>query len=88
MSQSKENSEILDKKFEERDFVSPNISEKMPIINTEKKTKIAEFYEITLEQLENLISSYSDTNNKTTVLENVELLGGTKGILQKLKTSA
>ena len=45
-------------------------------------------YEITSEQLENLVSSYTDTNNKKTLLENIEMLGGTKGILKKLKSSS
>ena len=72
------------KKSEENEILTLNHSENIPIFNRQ----ISEEYGITSEQLENLISSYTDTNNKSSVLENIEILGGTAGILQKLKTSS
>ena len=47
-----------------------------------------EKYGITSTQLENVVSDYTDLNNKTTLLESIELLGGTEGIIQKLNSSA
>ena len=72
------------KKSEENEILTLNHSENIPIFNRQ----ISDEYGITSEQLENLISSYTDTNNKSSVLENIEILGGTAGILQKLKTSS
>ena len=71
----------------DNDIYSINQSEKIPIFNKDE-SKLSEEYGITSEELENLASSYNDTNNKLSILENIEILGGTKGILQKLKTSA
>ena len=70
------------------DILPINQSEKIPIFNRQSELKLLDTFEITSEQLENLVSSYTDTNNKNTLLENIEMLGGTKGILQKLNTSA
>ena len=47
-----------------------------------------EKYGITSTQLENVVSDYTDLNNKTTLLESIELLGGTEEIIQKLNSSA
>ena len=77
-------SKIEVKKSEENEINSTHFSEKTPII---KREKFTEPYGITSEELENLVLSYNDANNKTSVIENIEMLGGTKGILQKLKTS-
>ena len=44
-------------------------------------------YEISSVQLEDLVSLYIDENNNNLLYENFELLGGTQGIMEKLKTS-
>ena len=88
MSKNHKRSKEFAIKFEEKDTSSHNISEKIPIINTESTSKVSESFEITSEELENLISSYTDNNIKSTFLENLGSLGGTNGILQKLNTSA
>ena len=72
----------------DNDILSANQSEIIPIFNRKNESKLSDIYGITSEQLENVISSYTDTNNKNSVFENIELLGGTEGILQKLKTSS
>ena len=48
---------------------------------------IQDKFGITSTELENVVSNYTDLNNKTTLLESIELLGGTKGIIQKLNSS-
>ena len=77
-------SKIGRKRSEENEILTLNHSEQKPIFNICN----SEEYGVTSEQLENLVSSYTDTYNKKTVLENIEILGGTKGILEKLKTSS
>ena len=77
-------SQLEFKKTEENEIISTNFSEKTPIIS---RRELSNPYEITSEELENLVLSYADTNSKASVTENLENLGGTKGILQKLKTS-
>ena len=77
-------SQLEFKRTEENETISTNFSEKTPIIS---RRKLSDPFEITSEELENLVISYSDTNSKASVTENLEMLGGTKGILQKLKTS-
>ena len=72
----------------DNEILSSNQSEKIPIFNRSNEPKLSDVYGITSEQLENVVSSYTDTNNKNTLFESFELLGGTKGILQKLKTSS
>ena len=53
-----------------------------------RKIKIkTEKFDITSSQLENVVSNYTDLNNKTTLLESIELLGGTQGIINKLNSS-
>ena len=81
-------SRIERKQSLENDIYSTNQSEIIPIFNMQNDSKLPDTFGINSEQLENLVSSYTDTNNKNTVLENIEMLGGTKGILQKLNTSA
>ena len=75
------------KKPEENETLSLNLLEKMPIFDINDESKSLEIYGVTSEQLENLVSCYTDTNNRNSLYENIELLGGTKGILQKLNTS-
>ena len=59
------------------------------IIEHPKKDKVnQEKFGITSTQLENVVSNYTDFNNKTTLLESIELLGGTQGIIEKLNSSA
>ena len=76
------------KKSEEIEALFQNKPENIKINSNIKDTRASEAYELTSEQLENLVSSYTDTNNKKTLLENIEMLGGTKGILKKLKSSS
>ena len=64
----------------------PN-SKVLYIRNPIRKAKKKETFSITSTELENIVSNYTDFNNKTTLLESIELLGGTKGILEKLNTS-
>ena len=57
-------------------------------VNNANKIEInKENYDITSEQLENVVSNYTDLSNKTTLLESIELLGGTNGIIKKLNSS-
>ena len=57
-------------------------------VNNTKKIEInKENFDITSEQLENVISNYTDLSNKTTLLESIVLLGGTNGIIKKLNSS-
>ena len=57
-------------------------------VNNTKKIEInKENFDITSEQLENVVSNYTDLSNKTTLLESIELLGGTNGIIKKLNSS-
>ena len=72
------------KNSEEIETLFQKQSEVIPIEIKPKELTLPEAFEITSSQLENTISSYTDFNNKTTLLENLEVLGGTKGILQKL----
>ena len=88
MSRNEKNTQIIGRKISfENDIYSTNQSEKIPIFNRDE-SKFSQEYEITSEQLENLVSSYTDTNYKFSILESIEMQGGTKGILQKLKTSS
>ena len=58
-------------------------------VNNANKIEInKENFDITSEQLENVVSNYTDLSNKTTLLESIELLGGTNGIIKKLNSSA
>ena len=59
------------------------------IIEHPKKDKVNQKkFGISSTQLENVVSNYTDFNNKTTLLESIELLGGTQGIIEKLNSSA
>ena len=75
------------KQSEENETLSLSLLEKIPIFDINNESILLENYGVTSEQLENLVSSYTDTNNRNSLYENIELLGGTKGILQKLNTS-
>ena len=76
------------KKSEEKESLFQNQLENIKINSNIKESRTSGTYELTSEQLENLVSSYTDTNNKKTLLESIEMLGGTKGILKKLKSSS
>ena len=68
-----------------------NLLNNSSILNINYQKKISskqEQFDITSTQLENIVSNYTDLNNKTTLLESIELLGGTKGIIEKLNSSA
>ena len=75
-------------KFDEKEneILTPIISESIPV-SIPKKLLTQDNYEISSIQLENLVSLYTDENNKKLLFENLEELGGTKGIMSKLKTS-
>ena len=87
MKNEKKSLKIGRKYSDENEILHINHSEKDPIINSDKKTQLSEAYEITSEELENIVSSYTETNNKSTLIEKLESHGGTKGLLQKLNTS-
>ena len=74
------------KESEENEALSLNLLEKVPIFDINNESTSLGIYGVTSEQLENLVSSYTDANSRN-LYENIELLGGTKGILQKLNTS-
>ena len=80
----------FDKTFDEKEneILTPIISESIPVSFQPKKLISKDAFEINSIQLENLVSFYTDEDNKNLLFENLELLGGTEGILSKLKTSS
>ena len=80
----------LDKSYDEKEneILTPIISESITVSTHPKKFVPKDAFDINSIQLENLVSFYTDENNKQLLFENLELLGGTEGILSKLKTSA
>ena len=80
----------LDKSYDEKEneILTPIISESITVSTHPKKYVPKDAFDINSIQLENLVSFYTDENNKQLLFENLELLGGTEGILSKLKTSA
>ena len=79
----------LDKSYDEKEneILTPIISETITVSPHPKKFVPKDAFDINSIQLENLVSFYTDENNKQLLFENLELLGGTQGILSKLKTS-
>ena len=79
----------FDKTFDEKEneILTPIISETIQVIPQQKKFTSQGIFDISSVQLENLVSFYTDENNKKLLFENLENLGGTKGIMSKLKTS-
>ena len=79
----------FDKSFDEKEneILTPIISEIIPVVSQPKKIISSGAYDISSIQLENIVSFYTDENNKNLLFQNLEELGGTKGILDKLKTS-
>ena len=79
----------FDKTFDEKEneILTPIISETILVSSQPKKSSPLGTFEITSVQLENLVSLYTDENNKKLLFENLEQLGGTKSIMTKLKTS-
>ena len=79
----------FDKAFDEKEneILTPIISEIIPVVSQPKKIISSGAYDISSIQLENIVSFYTDENNKNLLFQNLEELGGTKGILDKLKTS-
>ena len=73
-------------KAEEKENLNINQSEILKI-SPKQKIFTSRNYEISSSQLEDLVSFYIDENNKNILYENFEFLGGTKGIMEKLKTS-
>ena len=68
-----------------------NLLNQSSVINVNYTKNICnkqEKFDISSEQLENVVSNYTDLYNKITLLESIELLGGTKGIIEKLNSSA
>ena len=72
--------------FEEKEILTKKSSDSITI-SQEKNIVLSGTYDINSDQLENLVSFYTDENNKNALYENLESLGGTKGIMDKLKTS-
>ena len=67
-----------------------NLLNQSSVINVNYTKNISnkqEKFDISSEQLENVVSNYTDLYNKITLLESIELLGGTKGIIEKLNSS-
>ena len=67
-----------------------NLLNQSSVINENYTKNISnkqEKFDISSEQLENVVSNYTDLYNKITLLESIELLGGTKGIIEKLNSS-
>ena len=63
-----------------------NLLNQSSVINVNYTKNISnkqEKFDISSEQLENVVSNYTDLYNKITLLESIELLGGTKGINEK-----
>jgi hypothetical protein len=73
-------------KTEEKDFLTLR-SQDNTLISPKKDIPSSGLYEISSDQLEDLVSYYTDEHNKISLMENLDLLGGTKGIMDKLKTS-
>ena len=57
------------------------------LLSPKKDIPSSGLYEINSDQLEDLVSFYTEEHNNTALMENLDLLGGTKGIMDKLKTS-
>jgi len=57
------------------------------LLSPKKVIPSSGLYDISSDQLEDLVSFYTEEHNKTSLMENLNLLGGTKGIMEKLKTS-
>ena len=79
----------LDKSFDEKEneILTPIISEIIPVSPQPKNIIPSGVFDISSIQLENLVSLYTDENNKKLLFENLSSLGSTQGILDKLKTS-
>ena len=80
----------FDKSFDEKEneILTPIVSEVIQVSSQPKKYVPNDAFDITSAQLENLVSLYTDEHNKQLLFQNLELLGGTKGILSKLRTSS
>ena len=72
---------------EEKEILTKKISDPETISTSTKIVTLSGTYDITSDVLEDLVSFYTDEDNKNTLYEHLELLGGTKGIMEKLKTS-
>ena len=80
----------FDKSFDEKEneILTPIVSDVVQVSSQPRKYVPNDAFDITSAQLENLVSLYTDEHNKQLLFQNLELLGGTKGILSKLRTSA
>ena len=80
----------FDKSFDEKEneILTPIVSEVIQVSSQPRKYVPNDAFDITSAQLENLVSLYTDEHNKQLLFQNLELLGGTKGILSKLRTSS
>ena len=84
----KEGQKLLNGNNEQLDENEILTTSLIPIIPPQNQTMILSgSYGISSNQLEDLVSFYTEENNKNKLYENIDLLGGTKGILEKLKTS-
>ena len=80
----------FDKSFDEKEneILTPIVSDVIQVSSQPRKYVPNDAFDITSAQLENLVSLYTDEHNKQLLFQNLELLGGTKGILSKLRTSS
>ena len=80
----------FDKSFDEKEneILTPIVSDVVQVSSQPRKYVPNDAFDITSAQLENLVSLYTDEHNKQLLFQNLELLGGTKGILSKLRTSS
>ena len=74
-------------KIDEKEILTTKSSDIIPVSHQNTNIVLSGTYGISSNQLEDLVSFYTDENNKNGMYENIELLGGSKGIMEKLRTS-
>ena len=87
ISKRLENSTTRLAKTEEDEILTKKLPDSILILNKSKNISITNSYGISSDELEELVSFYTEGNNKNGLMKNMERLGGTKGIMEKLKTS-
>ena len=74
-------------KTDEKEILTTKTSDTITFPSETKNIVLSGTYDITSDALEDLVSFYTEENDKNILYEHLELLGGTKGIMEKLKTS-
>ena len=87
ISKRLENSTTRLAKTEEDEILTKKLPDSILILNKSKNISLTNSYGISSDELEELVSFYTEENNKKGLMKNMEKLGGTKGIMEKLKTS-